>query len=309
MSVVKKSIENLGKQPITGTKIHTERMKTNAFVRQLASNKRAVRDNALATLKKFLSSKEKASKLNISEFNKLWKGLFYTMWFCDRPRPQQRLANELAKLFSETIVDEQFCAFVESFWIIMINEWRDLDKWRVDKFLMLMRYVIRECFVKMDNKEWDAESLSLYFAVLEKVILKDDSKTPRAITYHIVDVWVDELENVIFAKEEEEEDEEEDEEVSEDVHAKKIQERKEILQTRNIPIDALLEPFKELSKKGHFEGLVEKIRVEILDDERLAELDIDTTVASAEEEHVVDEAEHDTSDEEADEEEWTGFGN
>jgi ribosomal RNA-processing protein 1 len=293
-------------------------MKTNAFVRQLASNKRAVRENALSTLKKFLSSKEKAKKLDTNELNKLWKGLFYTMWFCDRPRPQQRLANELAKLFSESIVDEQFYKFVESFWTIMIKEWRDLDKWRTDKFLMLMRYVIRECFTRIKNNDWDEKMLTLYLDVLTKVILKDDSQTPRAITYHIIDVWVDEIENVIFGEQADEEEEEKNDEVDEESdqendenleekHSKKIKERKELLENQEIPIDALLAPMKELCGKGHFEALVKKIRMEVLNDERLAELDIDTTLPEDSTKEEVADEENDV--EEHEEEEWKGFGN
>lgn len=283
-------------------------MKTNAFVRQLASNKRAVRENALATLKKFLSSKEKAAKLDSAELNKLWKGLFYTMWFCDRPRPQQRLANELAGLFSNSIVEEQFCKFVESFWRIMINEWRDLDKWRTDKFLMLMRYVIRECFVRMKKNDWNEAKLELYFDTLKSIILKDDVKTPRAITYHIIDVWVDELERVIFGEDEDEEqvqdDKSDDEESKEDKYAKIIEERKKLMETEKVPFDALLAPMKELSSKEHFEPLVKKIRMEVLEDERLLELGIDTSLAedAAEEENKEsDDGEYE------DEEEFKGF--
>lgn len=283
-------------------------MKTNAFVRQLASNKRSVRENALETLKKFLSSKEKANKLNITEFNKLWKGLFYTMWFCDRPRPQQRLANDLGGLFSNCIVDSQFYNFVESYWNIMIKEWRELDKWRLDKFLMLMRYVIRECFVKLDSKDWDEEFVDGYLTTLKNVILKDDSQIPKAIIYHIIDIWVDEIERVIFPSEEEQEEEneesEEDVESIEEKRAEKIKERKEILETRNIPIEKLLEPFKEMSGRKNTEALRNKIRVEILEDERLIELEIDTSLPGE-----AGEAEAEAEAEEEEEEEWTGFGN
>lgn len=282
-------------------------MKTNAFVRQLASNKRAVRENALATLKKFLSTKNKADKLSITELNKLWKGLFYTMWFCDKPRPQQRLANDLAKLFSECIVDEQFCNLVESFWTIMIKEWRELDKWRLDKFLMLMRYVIRECFVKLDSKAWDEKDVNEYLDVLKKIVLKDDSQVPRAITYHIIDVWVDEIERVLFPSEEEEDEDDDEEADDKKTEEDKIQEKKDILEEKKVPVELLLAPFKELSGKGHFEALVKKIQMEVLDDERLLELGIDTSLPKKKKHRDAEEGADE--DEEEEEEEWKGFGN
>lgn len=294
-------------------------MKTNAFVRQLASNKRTVRENALATLKKFLSTKSKADNISITELNKLWKGLFYTMWFCDKPRPQQRLANDLAKLFSECIVDEQFCNFVESFWTVMIKEWRELDKWRLDKFLMLMRYVVRECFVKMDVREWDEEAVSEYLSVMKRLVLKDDSQVPRAITYHIIDVWVDEIDRVLFPVDEDEDEDDEEAGDDSDGEEKKtiedrIEEKKAVLEEKKVPVGLLLEPFKALSGKGHSEALVAKIRVEILDDQRLHELGVDTSLPkqkrkAADDLAEDDEDEDDESDADDDQEEWTGFGN
>lgn len=260
-------------------------MKTNAFVRQLASNKRATRENALKTLKKFLSSKEKMSKLKSDDFNKLWKGMFYTMWFSDRPRPQQRLANELAGLFSQDIDEEYFNKFVESYWIIMAREWKDLDKWRVDKFLMLMRYVIRECLRRLYDNDFNDVQVSSYMEVLQKHVLKDDEKAPKAITYHIIDVWVDEFERVIFGEEEDEEDGEQEED-----REKRIKERKQILEEKQVPIQQLFEPFVEMSRKGHNEPLRKKILVEVLEDERLLELDLGL-VPVEEEEAEAEEAE------------------
>lgn len=290
-------------------------MKTNAFVRQLASNKRTVRENALATLKKFLSTKSKADNISITELNKLWKGLFYTMWFCDKPRPQQRLANDLAKLFSECIVDEQFCNFVASFWTVMIKEWRELDKWRLDKFLMLMRYVVRECFVKMDVREWDEEAVSEYLSVMKRLVLKDDSQVPRAITYHIIDVWVDEIDRVLFPADEDEDEAGDDSDGDEKKTIEdRIEEKKAVLEEKKVPVGLLLEPFKALSGKGHSEALVAKIRVEILDDQRLHELGVDTSLPkqkrkAADDLAEDDEDEDDESDADDDQEEWTGFGN
>lgn len=287
-------------------------MKTNAFVRQLASNKRTVRENAIETLKKFLSSKEKANKINIMELNKLWKGLFYSMWFCDKPRPQQRLANQLAKLFSECIIDEQFCNFVESFWNIMNKEWKELDKWRIDKFLMLMRYVIRESFVKLDSLNWDEKFVNSYLKVLTNVVLRDDIKVPRSITFHIVDVWVDELENTLFPSEEDEEEDgsEEKEEKKQESDDDRIETRKNILKEKKIPIEILLHPFKQLSGKGHNEALVNKIRIEILEDERLLELNVDTSLPKATNTNSNEGSDsEEEQEEEEEEEEWKGFGN
>ncbi|GMM31209.1 Rrp1 protein [Martiniozyma asiatica (nom. inval.)] len=300
-------------------------MKTNAFVKQLASNKRTVRDNALATLKKYLSSREKSKPLTTLELLKLWKGLYFTMWFSDRPLPQQRLANNLASLFSDCVVDEQFLNFVEAFWTIMNRQWRELDKWRVDKFYMLMRYVIRECFVKLQKDNWEEKQVDLYLQVLMGTILSDDSKYPIALQYHVIDVWVDELERVLFLQDEDEGDEENDTNLQEKLESEedrlnRIEKRKQILQEQNVPMDKLLKPFKAKMGRGHLQTLKEKVLDEILEDSRLLELGVDVsyeklTKSKAEEDNEDEEDEEDEEEEEGDEdededeEEWKGFGN
>lgn len=192
-----------------------------------------------------------------------------------------------------------------------------MDKWRLDKFLMLMRYVVRECFVKMDVREWDEEAVSEYLSVMKRLVLKDDSQVPRAITYHIIDVWVDEIDRVLFpADEDEDEDEAGDDSDGDEKKTieDRIEEKKAVLEEKKVPVGLLLEPFKALSGKGHSEALVAKIRVEILDDQRLHELGVDTSLPkqkrkAADDLAEDDEDEDDESDADDDQEEWTGFGN
>lgn len=299
-------------------------MKTNSFVKQLASNKRTVRENALKTLKKFLSSREKSKPLTLLELKKLWKGLYFTMWFSDRPLPQQRLANDLASLFSDCVVEEQFLNFVEAFWVIIGSEWRELDKWRIDKYYMLMRYVIRECFVKLGKENWDAKLVNDYLEVLKRTVLSEGSRFPVSITYHVIDIWVDELERSLFGELEKKEVEETDEiigesdieveEESEEERVERITRRKEILKEGNVPIDALLAVFKEKFHKRTNAALKEKMRLEVFEDDRLIEMEIDLSLP--EEENKNSEEDEDDDDEEEEEEEvaeeeaeeWTGFG-
>ena len=169
---------------------------------------------------------------------------------------------------------------------------------------------MRECFVKMDVREWDEEAVCEYLSVMKRLVLKDDSQIPRAITYHIIDVWVDEIDRVLFPSEEDEEEETSNDSDSEQkTIEEKIEEKKAILEEKKVPVALLLEPFKGLSGKGHSEALVAKIRVEVLDDERLHELGIDTSLLEQKKAEDEKEEDEEDDDEDDDEEEWTGFGN
>ncbi|GME91464.1 unnamed protein product [Ambrosiozyma monospora] len=278
--------------------------KTSAFVKKLASNDRKTRDQALETLKKFLSTRASSRPFSELELQKLWKGLYYTMWYCDRPRPQQRLANDLASLFSECIPADNFTMFVQAFWVVMIKEWPDLDQWRIDKFYMLMRYVVRESFVKLKNEKWNEELVDSYIKCLSEGVLSGDVKIPNGIVFHIVDVWLDEFERVIFEKDNDsnEDDDEEKEEEEEESENEDNDDKEQLLV--DVPTEKLLVPFRSIRKDALMKVLREKVRDDMLLDPRLQSLGIESgekTKKSTEK----DESEEDESDDEK----WNGFGN
>jgi ribosomal RNA-processing protein 1 len=106
---------------------------------------RKLRTQALTSLRSFLSARHISSSLTRLEILKLWKGLFYAMWMCDRPLPQQQLAQDLADLMYAIPSDKRPDAVVNwlrGFWGTMAREWTGIDVLRMDKFLLLVRRVL-----------------------------------------------------------------------------------------------------------------------------------------------------------------------
>lgn len=280
---------------------------TNTFVRKLAHNDAAVRLAAFGALSTFLKKKP-SKKLDLIEFEKLWKGLYFAMWYCDKPIPQQEFAGNIGKLFSEVVQEPKLKEFHQAFWLIMSKEWPTIDKWRIDKYLMLIRRVIRHQLFRLEALKWKKEVLEDFVSVLQDYPLSDDPKMPKALSYHICDLFLDEIEYVIFKdsrerdeelNEEEQSDEEseqEDEEKNEKEEEKETEkdaselDKKKKAILAKTPINKLLVPFQETAKLAKFKPLREKCK-EVLEDERLQEWGI---------------VEKDESDD-SDEEEWTGF--
>ena len=154
------------------------------FIKKLAANDRPTRDSALASLNQFLRAKR---KLDEFELQKLWKGLFYSMWFSDRPKTQQRLADDLANLLD--VIDEaNFFNFVDAFWVIMAREWDGIDKHRIDKFYLLMRRYVASMLRRMKKEQWGEKWLQEYQLVFGRVPLNiSDLKIPNALRLHIDD--------------------------------------------------------------------------------------------------------------------------
>lgn len=274
-------------------------METNTFVKQLASNSRNVRENALETLHKYLNTKQFKDAKQL-QYNKLWKGLYYAMWFSDRPRPQQRLANELGELnvfyFNErdnkdaegtlTLNDEAFIKFSKAFWKIICMEWFQIDRYRIDKFLMLVRRVVFNQLKYLKLRNWDEQVVEAYIdKVLKWLALSASPKVYNGVPLHIIDVLLDEWERLVRP-----EDEEEDLDL-----AQLVQE---------TPLAQFLKIFQDIvANTDNSKVLREAIKKELLADPRLVSWGFSTAKPITQE--TQNEPEDSDDDEEA--EEWHGF--
>lgn len=274
-------------------------METNTFVKQLASNNRNVRENALETLHKYLNTKQFKDAKQL-QYNKLWKGLYYAMWFSDRPRPQQRLANELGELnvfyFNErdnkdakgtlTLNDEAFIKFSKAFWKIICMEWFQIDRYRIDKFLMLVRRVVFNQLKYLKLRNWDEQVVESYIdKVLKWLPLSASPKVYNGVPLHIIDVLLDELERLVRA-----EDEEEDLDLAQLV--------------QKTPLAQFLKIFQDIvANTDNSKVLREAIKRELLADPRLVSWGYFTAKPTTHE--TQNEPQDSDDDEEA--EEWHGF--
>lgn len=287
---------------------------TNTFVRKLAHNDAATRNAAFKALCNFLKSKA-SGKLDLLEMEKLWRGLYFSMWYCDKAVPQQNLAGNLGELFSVVIPENRLKLFHQAFWEVMAKEWHSLDKWRVDKFYMLVRRVLRHQLFRLEAGGWSKKQTAEFVAVLRQYPLVDDSKFPQSLAYHVCDIFLDEVEYVIFKDfrdfsqedNEEESDEESDDEDGESegdeeredegtttkkpmnkLSEEEIAEKKAAI-CKKTPIAVLIAPFQELAKSAKNKAMRAKCREEVTEDSRLQEWGV----------LEIKEAESD--------DEWTGF--
>lgn len=85
---------------------------------------------------------------------KLWKGLFYALWMCDRPLPQQQLCDELSHSLLAVLPDPAVAPWLRGFWATMAREWTTgIDVLRMEKFLLLVRRVLGAGLAWMRSRE------------------------------------------------------------------------------------------------------------------------------------------------------------
>ncbi|KAI0095550.1 Nop52-domain-containing protein [Hypoxylon sp. NC0597] len=188
------------------------------FIKHLASSDRKTRTSALSTLRTFLTAPTTARKLTELDHLKLWKGLFYSVWMCDRPVPQQKLCTELADLlFVLPAPKDDECAvvipFLRAFWATLAREWTAIDVLRMEKYLLLVRRVFGASLAwvggEKKNKSgetWAGVRANGMLQLLEEWPLEKTgnlSKVPVGLRLHVLDIWVDEAEKVELLTEEE----------------------------------------------------------------------------------------------------------
>lgn len=126
------------------------------------------------------------------------------MFMSDKPRNQQALARDLASLVDVLKTTETKIAFLEAFWKTMAREWNNIDSLRMDKYLYLIRCLVKKGFEVCRAQKWGEEVLGMYEETLRGEggpLSPRDGKVPGGLKLHVLDVWVDELEKVDEKKE------------------------------------------------------------------------------------------------------------
>lgn len=159
------------------------------------------------------------------------------MWQSDKPLTQQTLARDLAGIV-DTLPQALVLPFLAAFWQTMAREWNGIDALRMDKFLYLVRCYLNAGWRHFAARRWrDAPRLSQYLDILRQTPLNlTEPRIPNGLRYHVVDIYIDELD--------------------------KVDEKRE----GNMPLEEVLAPLRELGEKSVTKAVRQRVR-ETLDDE------------------------------------------
>lgn len=167
------------------------------FAIKLAHNETDVRKRAFLKLRNYLKSKSasKNDKFNEEDMIKIWKGLHYCMWMCDKLIIQQDLAERMAGLlecFNDN--DDQTLLFIRVYFKTIIREWNGIDKWRMDKFMYLMRWMLNRSFDYLNRKSWEKTLVNKFLRIIFELPLNINSDDcPDGVCYHFSDIYMEEL--------------------------------------------------------------------------------------------------------------------
>ncbi|KAL8932732.1 MAG: hypothetical protein Q9211_006151 [Gyalolechia sp. 1 TL-2023] len=128
-----------------------------------------------------------------------------TLWHTPPPHASQRLCASLSSLLA-SLAPILFTRFLSAFWNTIIASYTSIPALRLDKYLLLIRYYIRDSFAYLKSHDWDGGLMDAFVQIMKGEwdeakgdlgpLSPRDGKVPDGVRYHVLDVWVDELDVV-----------------------------------------------------------------------------------------------------------------
>ena len=168
------------------------------FAQKLADSEKRVRDRAVKKFRQWLMLQtQKGALINEDDMMKIWKALFFCMWMSDKPLVQEGLSENLSGFMHAIKGDDNVMLFLKCALLTIGSEWAKIDKYRFEKFQMLVRRLIRQAFVWLKNKNWDAEAIENFVDVLKVTVVNVEqphlSVIPIGLKTHVSDLYCEEI--------------------------------------------------------------------------------------------------------------------
>ncbi|KAL6257262.1 hypothetical protein P5V15_012189 [Pogonomyrmex californicus] len=166
------------------------------LARLLSNNDKKIRDKALKRLKKWLTIRSQSSfEFTKRDIMNLWRGLFYCMWMSDKMLIQEELAESISKLVhcfksKDFIVLYTNCALET-----LATEWFGIDQYRLDKFSMLVRRILRQTFIACKNQLWNMEWVVEISQIFTQLFLHPKTGG-LGFNLHLTEIYLEELAKV-----------------------------------------------------------------------------------------------------------------
>jgi ribosomal RNA-processing protein 1 len=165
------------------------------FAKRLANNEPRLRKIALRKLQKWIEARSDGFGEN--EFLKVWKGLHYCMWMTDKPLIQEELAERITQMVHCFKNFDTLLCFVRTFFMTEAREWSGTDQLRMDKFMTLIRKMLRQSLHAVQNRGWADSDIAHLMDVLYSTMLDcTNERVPDGLRFHVNDIYLDELSHV-----------------------------------------------------------------------------------------------------------------
>ena len=152
------------------------------WAQELVANEHETREEALKETVKWLKTQTTLEPLDAA---KIWVILDQALWMTDRTLTQHDFCQKLANIIKE-LPEPLVEPFVNAFYARMLERWNNLDKYRVEKFYVLVRYFT----VALIQYKREHDQLKTFPDLFRTILTSDNG---AGLQTHFVDVIKDEL--------------------------------------------------------------------------------------------------------------------
>lgn len=165
------------------------------FAQKLACGESVTRQRAFRTLQDWIRQQSSIRPFNEADMLRLCKGLHYVLWMQDKMLLQEELADRISQLLLVFTSEQERVLFIESVFKSLAKEWNHIDRWRMDKFLMMMRRVLRVLFTHLSSLGWKKSLRDPYFGAFRRTTISSDRSFPDGLKFHFASLILDEMDN------------------------------------------------------------------------------------------------------------------
>ncbi|XP_044575504.1 ribosomal RNA processing protein 1 homolog isoform X2 [Cotesia glomerata] len=165
------------------------------FARILAGNNKNARAKKLKKLRTWLTLRSRSTiAFSESDFMRIWKGLYYCMWMSDKPLVQEELAESISQLIFCFDSKDVALLYTKCALNTLNIEWFGIDQYRLDKFEMLARRIIRQTFAMCKRHSWNEKWVKGFADIIDFLLF--DPKGSLGFRFHIIELFMEELAKV-----------------------------------------------------------------------------------------------------------------
>lgn len=115
------------------------------------------------------------------------------MWMADKPIVQEQLSSRLASVITKTLLNdhESIKKYIRAFWQIISLEWDGIDRYRIDKYYLLLRKIVNNIFHYMELNGWNPDIMDVV-DIIQETILNLEENSPDGLRIFIYQIWIEE---------------------------------------------------------------------------------------------------------------------
>lgn len=131
----------------------------------------------------------KNNSFNPKFYHRLWKALFFALWNYDKMYNQHLFCEQIS-LIIHTLPTHKAEHFLTEGLTLIDNYWNKIDHHRINKFMKLVRYLLREAHVYWRNNNLSVTGLE--YVLKGKIFYELEDN--NGLRFHVLDIYYDILE-------------------------------------------------------------------------------------------------------------------